>query len=95
MAVHHIDPAIPLGLIVGSREGEQLAVWHELPVSTLILNSRLVVPAVVEDLHRAGKRIYVWTVNDQKEMLELADLGVDGIISDDTKLLSHTFTDPY
>ncbi|HEX7962440.1 MAG TPA: glycerophosphodiester phosphodiesterase [Terriglobales bacterium] len=93
MAIHHADPAIPLGLIVGSREGEQLAVWHELPVSTLILNSRLVVPAVVEDLHRAGKRIYVWTVNDQREMLELAGLGVDGIISDDTKLLAHTFTD--
>lgn len=92
MALHHADPAIPLGLIVGSREGEQLAVWHDLPVSTLILNSRLVVPAIVEELHRAGKQIYVWTVNDQKEMLELASLGVDGIISDDTKLLSHTFT---
>ena len=92
MAVHHADRSIPLGLIVGSREGEQLAVWHELPVSTLILNFRLIVPALVEDLHGAGKRIYVWTVNDQRKMLELADMGVDGIISDDTKLLSATFS---
>ena len=92
MAVHHADPRIPLGLIVGSRQGEQLAVWHELPVSTLILNSRLVVPAILEDLHRVRKQIYVWTVNDHKEMLEFAALGIDGIISDDTKLLYHTFS---
>jgi glycerophosphoryl diester phosphodiesterase len=77
-------------LIVGSREGEQLAVWHELPVSTLILNLRLIVPALIEELHAADKRIYVWTVNDERKMLELAGMGVDGIISDDTKLLSAT-----
>ena len=91
MAVHHAEPSIPLGLIVGSRKGEQLAVWHELPVSTLILNFRLIVPSLIEDLHNAGKGVYVWTVNDRGKMLELADMGVDGIISDDTKLLSTTF----
>jgi glycerophosphoryl diester phosphodiesterase len=91
MAVHHADPAIPLALIVGTRKGEQLAAWHELPVSTLILNFRLIVPALVEDLHTAQKQVYVWTVNDQKKMHELASWGVDGIISDDTKLLSATF----
>ena len=91
MEVHDADPAIPLGLIVGSREGEQLARWQELPVSTLILNFRLAVPALLDDLHAAGKQVYVWTVNDQKKILELASWGVDGIISDDTKLLSATF----
>jgi hypothetical protein len=30
-------------------------------------------------------------VNDGKAMLILADWGVDGIISDDTKLLAQTF----
>src|SRR5438270_570062 len=62
-AVHRADPSIPLGLIVGTREGEQLAIWRSLPVSTLILNSRLVVPALVYELHAAGKQVYVWTVN--------------------------------
>jgi glycerophosphoryl diester phosphodiesterase len=93
LAVHHADPSIPLGLIVGTREGEQLAVWHELPVSTLILNCRLIVPALIEELHAASKRIYVWTVNDERKMLELAGMGVDGIISDDTKLLSARLAD--
>ncbi len=30
-------------------------------------------------------------MNDQEAMLRLADLGVDGIISDDTELLVRTF----
>jgi hypothetical protein len=30
-------------------------------------------------------------VNDRETMLTLADWGVDGIISDDTELLVHTF----
>ena len=91
LAVHEQDSSIPLGLIVGSREGEELSRWHSLPVSTLILNTRLIVPAVIKELHEAKKKIYVWTVNDRDEMLEMAAMGIDGIISDDTRLLSATF----
>ena len=46
---------------------------------------------LVQEIQHAGLRIFVWTVNDQEAMLRLADLGVDGIISDDTELLVRTF----
>ena len=38
----------------------------------------------------ARPRIFVWTVNSAREMKKLAEMGVDGIISDDTKLLVET-----
>jgi len=41
-------------------------------------------------LHAAGKTVITWTVNDPQKMLSAAGMGVDGIISDDTKLLVET-----
>jgi len=55
------------------------------------MERRLVTKTLVEELHLAGKQVFVWTVNRQKEMLRLAELGVDGLISDDTLLLARTF----
>jgi glycerophosphoryl diester phosphodiesterase len=46
---------------------------------------------LVKEAHSAGRKLFTWTVNDRKEMLRLADWGVDGIISDDTELLAQTF----
>lgn len=36
----------------------------------------------VEKAHEAGKKIFVWGVNDEDDMLEMIELGVDGIETD-------------
>jgi len=69
----------------------QLARWRRLPVDYVIPHRALVNRLLVQEIQHAGLRIFVWTVNDQEAMLRLADLGVDGIISDDTELLVRTF----
>lgn len=38
---------------------------------------------LVKRLHAAGKRIYVWTVNNEEEIKRMAHLEVDGIFTDD------------
>lgn len=43
---------------------------------------QLVTPESVEFAHQIGVEVHVWTVNEEAEMAELLEMGVDGLISD-------------
>ena len=38
--------------------------------------------AFIEAAHRAGMAVHVWTIDTERDMRELVELGVDGIITD-------------
>jgi glycerophosphoryl diester phosphodiesterase len=78
----------PLGLIC--QRVNQLVHWPALPVDYVIAHQSLLNRKLVEEVHDAQRKIFVWTVNDTKAMLRFADWGVEGIISDDTRLLVDT-----
>ena len=80
--------SVSIGLICETHA--QLSRWHELPVDYVIAHQSLVDKKLVQEVHGAGLKILVWTVNDCEVMLRLADWAVDGIISDDTELLVRT-----
>ena len=80
---------VPLGYICDERK--KLAIWNDLPLRYLVPNQKLVTRELVEEAHAAGLQVHVWTVNDAPAMRKFAELGVDGLISDDTRLLGETF----
>ncbi len=43
-------------------------------------------PALIDRVHATGKRIHVWTVNVEEDLLRMISLGVDGIFTDDPGL---------
>lgn len=79
---------VPLGLICETFR--QLRRWPKLPIRAVIMNWRLATKSLIDELHSARLQVFIWTVNRRREMERLRDLGVDAIISDDTKLLVET-----
>jgi glycerophosphoryl diester phosphodiesterase len=87
--IHDADATLPLGLICETKT--QLRGWKELPIQFLISNSRITDQALIETAHEAGRKLVVWTVNAAAGMKRFASWGVDGMISDKTRLLCRTF----
>ena len=79
------DEQIPLGLIC--ENARQLAVWRELPLEYVIAHYRLATARMVEELHAAGKKVLVWTVNREADARRLVEWAVEGIITDAPKLM--------
>ncbi len=83
--MHAVDQRVPLGLICETRK--QLQAWSELPADYVIVRYSLAGQRVIREIQDAGKKVFVWTVNNETTAKKFAGWGVDGIISDDTRML--------
>jgi glycerophosphoryl diester phosphodiesterase len=75
-------PEIPRGLLLDSLRGGWLAEAQSLGCSAVITNYRLMDRATLAQIHAAGMRALVYTVNDEKTAQTLLADGVDGVITD-------------
>ena len=89
LELRRLDRQLPLGWVCDRRY--RLPKWRELPCEVVIPHYRICDERLVATIHQAGKRAFVWTVNRQAAMMRFASMGVDAIISDDTRLLSRAF----
>ena len=84
IALRAIDDAIPLGFIFD--QAVEMERWQELSVDWIMPQVKLADQVLVKRLHDAGKKVMVWTVNDEDRLREFAKSSVDAIISDDTEV---------
>lgn len=89
LRLHALAPAVLLGLICD--RAQTMAVWYELPIQVVLPHYSLVQPGLIAEVHGHGLQIMTWTVNEQRQMSQLADWGTDGLISDDPRILYQTF----
>lgn len=65
--------------------------WRNVMQATgavdLWLHAPLLTPALINDIHDADADVIAWTVNDQQDAARLTAFGVDGICTDDVRLL--------
>lgn len=84
-ALRRLDPNLPLGLIC--ETATQLAAWERLPIEIVLPHYTLTDIDLCQRVHEVGKKLFIWTVNRHDRMLDFQNMGVDGIISDNTEVL--------
>ncbi|MGE5216672.1 MAG: glycerophosphodiester phosphodiesterase [Chloroflexota bacterium] len=81
--VRELAPEAALGVICGSRiQEDALAAAKQLEAKSVHLQKTLASRDFLNLAWEEGLDVYVWTVNEAREMQALIALGVQGIISD-------------
>ncbi|MCK5516199.1 MAG: glycerophosphodiester phosphodiesterase [Desulfobulbaceae bacterium] len=77
--LHALRPDWQTGLLLSASVGN----LSSLDVDFLAINMAAANTGFIRRIHKAGKQLYVWTVNDQVSMSRVMSMGVDGIITDE------------
>lgn len=83
--VRALEPRLPTGYIIGSKENIQpIQLCQQLGLlgsSLLNVDHRLVTEEFIYEIRRRGITLWCWTVDDIDRMRELQELGIQGITS--------------
>jgi len=85
-----VRPALAMGLasVRVRMPGQVRKGLRDLSVDSVWAFFGVVTPRLVATVHDAGKKLNVWTVDDPARIASLAEMGVDGICSNDPRLLN-------
>jgi len=92
--IHKILPQVPIGLLaLPGWKGALARSWMNrwIPHQALHPEVHDVTPSLVRKIQRRQKRIFVYTVNTLDEIQTMAEMGVDGIFTDDPPLARKVF----
>jgi len=86
LEVRQLAPEVPVGYLLSfnAREPSRLDV-NFLSVEQNRLDRKFLLNA-----RRSGQQVYAWTVNSSEDMQRLFDLGIDGLITDQSALARKT-----
>jgi glycerophosphoryl diester phosphodiesterase len=73
-----LRPQWRVGVLVAKAIGDLTS----LEADFYAVEARVATRSMVRQAHRAGRDVYVWTVNDPAWMLSAMSHGVDGLITD-------------
>jgi glycerophosphoryl diester phosphodiesterase len=85
-SLRELDQSLPLGLLCETHS--QLVAWPKFPAQYVLPHYTLIDIDLSQQLRAAKRKIIAWTVNRKRDMLRFREMGVDGIISDDTETLA-------
>jgi glycerophosphoryl diester phosphodiesterase len=80
--VRTLRPSWTIGLLSATAVGD----LTRMDADFLAVNMGMAKPGFVRRAREAGKKLFVWTVNDVVSMSRMMSIGVDGIITDEPEM---------
>ncbi len=79
--VRERNPRLELVALIGHGKAQDVD-WDTLEFAAYNLRITLATEARIRRLQAAGRKVYVWVVNEEAEMRQFIELGVDGLFTD-------------
>ena len=76
-----LEPRIRIGALLGGIPLHYAAFAEELGAFSVHLAHDFITNEFVEDAHRRGLKVFVFTVNHPDDIIKMCDLGVDGVFT--------------
>lgn len=80
--IKRLLPEIPVSALALYTTQGLIRFALSINAHSININKKLVNEKIIRKAHAHGLNVYVWTVNDPKEIQKMKDYGVDGIFSD-------------
>ncbi len=81
-AFHEQRPMIPCGLLLYGTSLHMVEDAERCGCTSVHLNIDYITKPLVEEIHGANLRLFVYTVNEREDLERMRRLGVDGVFSD-------------
>lgn len=79
--------------VIGLLSTKAVGNLAKLDLDFLAVNMSMATSGFIRRTHAAGKKVYVWTVNDAVSISRMISLGVDGIITDEPEMARDVVTE--
>jgi len=89
LKIRALRPTWTVGLLSATAIGD----LTQFDTDFLAASKGMVTPRFVRGAHGAGKEVFVWTINDPVTLLRMLIYGVDGVITDEPKMIRRTMTE--
>jgi glycerophosphoryl diester phosphodiesterase len=88
------SPAVGTGAIFGRRPPRDCSFAHDLGIRSIHLRFGSFRQALVDDAHRRGLAVLVYTVNRRTDIMRMRNMGVDGVFTDFPERVAGIGSDP-